>query len=126
LEASSVNEVKDISWDFGDGGSVEGREAAYSYTLPGVFNVVLSGEAANGCKGVHMQEVHVRNNPQADFSIDAPPLSCSGNPTPFTDISLNADGVLEHWLWHFNGSDFSDLQNPEYTFDSEGSHDVSL
>ena len=68
----------------------------------------------------------VDNNipPVADFSW-APTTVKAGETVQFTDLSTDADGQITGWEWKF-GTTVVTVQNPEFTFVSEGEIEVSL
>ncbi len=64
------------------------------------------------------------NTPQAKFS--ATPLS--GHPPLVVQFTDKSTGNISAWEWDFNGDGVPDsnVQNPEYTYESPGNYTVSL
>lgn len=124
-EAFSDTPVNSFEWDFGDGDIQSGRTANHAYGIPGVYLVTLSAQSPNGCNGVKMKQISIRQNPKPDFSILSPPLSCTDKPTPFSDLTIEDDGSIIQWIWEFDGTTDTS-QNPKHTFSDAGDHLVSL
>ena len=52
---------------------------------------------------------------------------CEGNAVVFTDLSVPSAGdVISAWEWDFGNNNFSNQQNPSFTFPDSGSFPVSL
>jgi PKD repeat protein len=52
--------------------------------------------------------------------------TCVGFSCTFTDGSSDADGTVASWTWTFGDGSSSTAQNPEHTYGSEGSYEVTL
>lgn len=84
----------------------------------------LVGIDANGCQNIDSMTVFVSPRPTSLFVADT---VCEGNPTTFTDLSAVSSGAITGWVWDFgDGVGSSTLQNPTYTYSSDGEFTVQL
>ncbi len=82
------------------------------------------GIDANGCQNIDSMTVFVSPRPSALFVADT---VCEGNLTTFTDLSSISSGAVTSWSWDFgDGVGSSTLQNPTYTYSSDGDYTVQL
>lgn len=113
------------NWDFGDGITSSEINPTHIYTSTGDYIVTLY--SANGYGGSYYTQTVTVDAvlPVANFS--GTPIS--GSPpllVEFTDLSTNSP---TSWEWDFdypNGVNTSTLQNPSYTYTSDGTYSVSL
>lgn len=108
-------------WDFDDNGANSSlKNPSHTFSISGNHNVCLTVSNAGGsdsvCKNVFISNIP----PLADFSFDA-----SNDPeVSFTDLSTNLPTT---WTWNFDDQGAtSTLQNPVYTFTTNGDHNVCL
>ena len=73
-----------------------------------------------------------------DFTVGLAVAGCGANSPPtaafthvssdpavtFTDASSDTDGTVVQWLWDFGDGNFSDQQNPNHTYASNGTYSV--
>ncbi|MDZ7774654.1 MAG: PKD domain-containing protein [Bacteroidales bacterium] len=82
-----------------------------------------------GCVNDYTRAVTVQPSPITLFSWEA---ACGGQPTPFTDLSVeNGGGDIIAWYWHFDDpesgtANTSEAQHPDHTFTGAGTYDVQL
>jgi PKD repeat protein len=117
------------SWNFGDGNMSSQISPSEAYTSFGTFAVNLVASAAGGCQNSATKTLTVYTTPQANFSLDLPPFSCSGTPSQFNDTTpIPTDSNLASWTWNFgdpsNGT--SSQENPAYTYAQAGPYTVSF
>lgn len=117
------------SWDFGDGspGSVV-RNPNHVYQIPGTYTVTLTVTARDGRTDFETKDNYIVAStaaPVADFSAN--PRS---GPAPlevqFTDTSDPGTADIDTWQWTFGDGATSFARNPDHTYTSPGSYDVSL
>lgn len=122
--------VETYSWDFADGNSSPNPNPTHTFSEFGNYSVSLMVTNAIGCRNKKTNIISVKSKPIIDFSVPAPPYSCSGSATPFIDQSINPDGgVLTAWLWNFddpNNPALQDISDPEHIFADAGIYNVSL
>ncbi len=110
------------SWDFGDGGNSSVQSPSHTYTTPGLYSVSLT--VTNACgpdEAYRMAYIYVYEDPIADFSSDQT-ASCEGVLVEFTDLSTDAMS----WAWDFGDGATSDVQNPDHSYDTQGTYTVRL
>jgi len=125
-----------LTWDFGDdsiatppdyynNGIPGAGDISHVYTSGGTYNVTLIAEA-NGCfSDPVILPVTINPNPVAAFSYSP---ACEGTSISFTNESYVSDLSPLSYLWDFSGGagPTSTTENPEYTYNTEGSYSVSL
>jgi len=113
------------AWNFGDPNSgpnnISGSQnPTHIFTSGGTFNVILTATSDSGCQSNITLPVTVLPLPTASFVAT---IGCTNLPVYFTDAS----SLATQWLWDFgNFSGTSNLQNPNYTYPSQGSYVVTL
>lgn len=129
FDAVSDDPVQSFMWDFGDGNSATGGTTQHAYTVTGGQKVVLTAQSMNGCVSGKIEEITIRALPVPDFRADLPPYACSGQPTPFHNLTTGTDGEITDWEWAFGDSGdgtVSTNENPEHTYQEAGEYLVSL
>ncbi|OFY23709.1 MAG: hypothetical protein A2W98_09740 [Bacteroidetes bacterium GWF2_33_38] len=97
---TSVQQIVNWSWDFGDGGTSTDSMPTYTYNDDGDFYAVLTVENEIGCVGVSdplLIEVGDSLIPQAQ--IDSI-ITCAIDEITFTDISDSTD-LIDEWWWYY-------------------------
>lgn len=107
------------NWTFGDGGTSTLQNPTHTYTVAGVYTVVLS---VNSGASTKTRTNYITVNMVADFTA-TPVVGVDSLTVSFTDISL---GTPTSWAWDFGDSDTSTEQNPVHTYDSAGVYTVTL
>ena len=106
-------------WDFGDGGTSTAINPSYVYTAAGTFIVQLVSTSPFACSDTITTTIVVEPLPNSNFGYT---IECVGNPTLFSDSSLNAIS----WSWNFGDGNTSTLQNPINSYATAGIYNVSL
>jgi len=117
----STNAVSRV-WEFGDGTTSTLLNPAHTYTANGSYTVTLHSYNASGCEAIsqHLNAVVVIL-PNANFSANLNP-GCAPLTTSFTNTSTNA----VQWAWDFGDGTFSNIKNPNHTYNLPGDYNVSL
>lgn len=126
---TTIGSVTSYSWSFGDGNTSTQTSPQNTYSTTGSYPVTLQANNAAGCQNSLTQTITVYTRPTPGFSVAAPPFSCAGTASLFTDTTPNpTDSNLTSWNWNFgdaaNGS--SSSRNPSYTYSTAASYSVSL
>lgn len=111
------------NWDFGDGGVSNLMQPSYLYASSGSYTVTLNAESGMGCTSSMTQQVDIDPKPLADFTAG---IVCLGQQTIFQNASTISSGTINAWGWNFGDGNTSSVQNPQHTFSSAGTYNVSL
>ena len=118
-------------WDFGDGNTSVEQNPTHQYDFVGLFNISLRATNSNtsvwenktGYINVTLAPVPPVPTPiTASFRAN---ITCGNIPVSvqFTDLST---GNPESWNWSFGEGNYSEDQNPVFTYENTGLYDVSL
>jgi len=120
----SLNSPSSWHWDFGDGGTSEIQNPVYTYNSTGTYTVTLITGNAFGTDTITKQDyIEVNTSkPIADFKASGRAIN-QGDEITFTDQSLNSP---TSWHWDFGDGGTSEIQNPNYTYNSTGTYTVTL
>ncbi|MFL5753379.1 MAG: PKD domain-containing protein, partial [Bacteroidia bacterium] len=123
----SGNDIDPLSWtwNFGDGSSATGINAAHCYSTPGTYYPSLHGTTTQGCidSSSGGSAVYVYPDPVADFTASSYTSSIYDNTIDFSNLST---GVISSFDWNFANMGSSTLSNPSFTFEPEGNYEVTL
>ncbi len=104
-------------WKFGDGGNTNVENPTYTYADTGTFEVCLI--VFNACSSDTLcQNIHVG----CTTVVPAFTYTQTGYTLSFNDESGNATS----WMWTFGDGGTSNLQNPTYTYATQGTYQVCL
>jgi gliding motility-associated-like protein len=122
---NSSSNIITWSYDFGDGiGASADQNPIYTYTNPGVYNVILSITSDRGCESMLGKKIIIHKLPSANFKV----LSdiCLGNEVEISYLSDANDANVAAWNYIFGDGNFSTEQNPTHAYNYLSSFDVSL
>jgi PKD repeat protein len=124
ISFTDLSTKKPVSWhwDFDDNGSSSTlQNPTYSYKKNGSYQVCLKVTNTGGSDSICKTVVVNLAIPTANFTYDTTNMPAIS----FTDIST---GTPTLWSWKFNetGNDSSKIQNPTFTFKTNGTHHVCL
>ncbi|MDD3493264.1 MAG: NosD domain-containing protein, partial [Candidatus Thermoplasmatota archaeon] len=118
-------DIVNWSWDFGDGGTSQARNATHTYQQPGIKTVVLTVTDDRGSTAIISRQIEVANaRPTAQFFF-VPEEPRAGEAINFTDVSSD-DGDVVSWHWDFGDGTASDVQNPRHVYEEKGTYNVTL
>lgn len=115
-------------WDFDDGHTSTEPNAENMYENAGTYSVTLIASNAAGCNNTISKSITIYSTPQVSFNTLAPPFSCSGSATHFSNTTPNpTDSNISSWAWSFgDGEETSAQRNPQHTYTDAGDYSVSL
>lgn len=117
--------LKTRIWNFGDSSSLgNSLNPTHQYSHAGTFKTYLIVTTVHGCVATIASDVIVHYLPKPNFS--ATPL-CLSTPVKFTDLSTPQNEISK-WYWSFNDKTkaHSDLQNPEFNYDTSSYYKPKL
>ncbi len=121
------NNIDPLSWvwNFGDGTTATGINAAHCYNTPGTYHPYLAGVTTQGCadSSVNNSTVYVYPDPVAGFTASSFTTSIYDNTIDFINLS---SGTISAYDWNFANLGSSTAMNPSFTFDPEGTYPVTL
>ncbi|MCK4663895.1 MAG: PKD domain-containing protein [Bacteroidales bacterium] len=111
------------NWDFDDGTYSNEQNPVHHYDYPGYYWVCLSvHDSIGGCVHTFCQDVAVTDDTtslcRADFEYFADTTTVS-----FINMSV---GNITEYMWDFDDGNFSELENPEHTYDDYNYYHVNL
>ena len=118
--------VKNLLWDFGDGGTSTQNQPTYQYHNAGTYKVSLTAYNQMGCatKTEKPSFITIYANPTADFVADS--VFCIQNVSETKHITFsNNSSNYTNSLWIFGDGTTSSSNAPSKSFGS-GNHDVTL
>ncbi|PKP23127.1 MAG: hypothetical protein CVU05_00970 [Bacteroidetes bacterium HGW-Bacteroidetes-21] len=114
------------TWNFGNGQTSTLEDPwAINYLTSGTYNVTLT--VSNGTStDTQSQTILVFAKPTALFSFTGTTEGCVPLTVSFSDNSTLGYAPIETWSWEFGNGDFSNQQNPQYTYTTSGIFGVLL
>jgi gliding motility-associated-like protein len=118
-------EIKTYDWDFGDGSSSTEERPTHTYADTGTYQVKVTINKGLICTDFAVTTAKVYPGFFPDFTFNG---ICVNKPTQFTDLTTTRYGAVNSWRWDFGDAavtgDTSQLQNPSYTYPSNGIRNV--
>lgn len=116
--------IQSWQWDFGDGNNSNLQNPTNMYASANNYNVSLTVTNSEGCTDSETQTITIYDKPIANFAYTN---ECEGSPVSFTDQSTTqAPTVINSWLWDMNQLDSLFIQNPQFTFNTNGTYQITL
>ncbi|MBU3661108.1 MAG: PKD domain-containing protein [Flavobacteriales bacterium] len=102
-------------WTLGNGVTLNGCNATYTFTTPGCYDVTLSN-SVGGCAGSQTSNdyICVTASPNASFSMNPSVFSTSPQTINFINNSSNATS----YEWNFGDGSTSDLLSPSHIYNN--------
>jgi gliding motility-associated-like protein len=120
INFSTADSPLSYFWTFGEGGTSDIKNPSYIYDSVGVYDVSLTISASKGCTDtismLKEDYIVVHPSPVSNFQTDKLITDICHSEIQFFDLSQEAKEVY----YSFNGSAFSDLPNPIYSFTESG------
>ncbi|MEP6844429.1 MAG: gliding motility-associated C-terminal domain-containing protein, partial [Panacibacter sp.] len=99
----------------------------YTFADTGLYNVKLNINPNGKCADSTNSSIKVYPGFKPDFNYEG---ICLSKPTQFTDATTSVYGAINSWQWNFTGDILSEalssLQNPMFTYASQGNKIVSF
>lgn len=115
------------TWTFGEGNSSNEKSPVHTYTMPGLYNVTLTLQDAQGqtrtiTKNEFVNVTRPVIPPVAGFTCN----ETEGN-APFTiKFTDQSSGEVDQWAWSFGDGISANSQSPVHTYNASGSYKVTL
>lgn len=123
---SSTGNPSTWKWDLGNGTFSVLQNPSVAYFNPGNYTVKLSIKNSLGIDSItKVQFITVYSSPEINFTA-SDVTGCFPLTTQFADNSVAGSGSISAWQWDFGDGNFSNVQNPQHTYTSVGSFNVSL
>jgi PKD repeat protein len=129
-DSSVANSASIASWAWNFGEPSSGtfntstlQNPAHTYSAPGLYTVILTVTNSNSCTHDTTKQITVNPRPQAMFNAS---VSCVGDSTSFTDLSIAPGSGLSAWYWDFDDGGNSTIENPKHKYTSAGTFNVML
>lgn len=117
--------LSNTAWSFGDGGTSNTEEPAYTYATPGTYQVKVTVEASNGCVNYAVDTVVIYEQPVASFTMPTGVI-CTNNSYLFENNTIDDfDGYLTY-QWTIDTEVVTTDRDLTYIFSTEGSKTISL
>lgn len=125
--SSSINNITQWLWDFGDGQTATGQNVSHTYITGSEYNAQLTVTVSNICGGGTASTIKKINlkrlRPTSAFSFNT---RCGDKTLTLIDSSTVSTGNIVQWNWDFGDGSISNLASPTHTFSDFGKYDVSL
>ncbi len=108
------------NWNFGDGGTSTVQNPIHQFPGVGTYTVTLIVENTLGCLDTISHQVVVEPPMVAQFTAAS---ACVSTNVSFTDQTT---GSPTSWNWLFGDGGISNLQNPNHTYTTPGTYNVTL
>jgi gliding motility-associated-like protein len=118
-QSANNDDITDWAWDFGDGGTSNVQNPAYSYAGTGTFNVQLFVTSEH-CQGNTTESIVVQDAPVASFTADITE-GCGPLTVNFTNTS-DAAAVYE---WDLGNGQIITSFSGQYVYMNPGSADTT-
>jgi PKD repeat protein len=124
--------IKTYNWEFinASGAPVfttTQQQPNYTFQDTGIYKIKLVINSSDECSDSATTTVKVYPGFVPDFDFSG---VCMTKPTQFTDMSASVYGTVNSWNWDFGDNtgvgDISDLQNPSYSYTTNGAKNVML
>jgi gliding motility-associated-like protein len=120
--AISSGTIDTYQWYFGDGGLSNETNSTHAYSVGGTYTASLVIGSNLGCEDSVAIDVLVYPDPVSEFSATN---VCLNNPNLFADESTVFGSNINEWYWDMgDGVGIEQVQNPNYTYSSDGFYNV--
>jgi gliding motility-associated-like protein len=118
--------IKTWAWDFGDGGKSNVQNPVHTFTVEGVFSVMLKVTDINGCMDSAIYSGYITfSNPVAKFTTDGVNFCPSSN-IKFTNTSQSLFSPVYTWDFGDGTTPYVGTNPPLHTFPVKGQYTVTM
>ncbi|HCX21072.1 MAG: hypothetical protein CMB80_20250 [Flammeovirgaceae bacterium] len=121
--AADGDSLASYHWSFGDGANSTDRNEIHQYLDSGVYTVQLSVTSKAGCTTSSQQTITVNPVPVPDFSVG---VFCANQDIELTNLTIIEGSVPMTYSWEFGDTNPSDEANPQHSYATGGSYDITL
>jgi len=115
------DQITNLVWTLGDNTTSIENTPSHSYNNIGDFIYELNAINSFGCSISATASIHVHQSPIADFNYAGNPIHV-GDEINFINLSQFSNS----WLWNFDNTINSNIENPFHTFNTTGNQQVTL
>ena len=113
-------------WDLGNGTISSSQNPSVTYFASGQYSVTLIAINSGGSDTIiKNQYITIEPNPTAAFAA-TPVTGCTPLVVQLSDQSIAGNGSVISWTWDFGDGFIDSVQNPNHTYTSAGTFDVTL
>ncbi|MCU7548857.1 PKD domain-containing protein [Chitinophagaceae bacterium LB-8] len=126
LSTTSSGTLTNWSWDFGDGITSQDPDPIHTYLDAGDYSVTLRVTNSFGCQKIlkKTQYIKIGDGVDADFSNNSPGICGAPVSLQFTNQSSGPGSLT--YQWDFGDGIRSTDRNPQHTYTTGGTYNVSL
>jgi PKD repeat protein len=117
--AMSDSNIVSWLWSFGEGGTSDQKNPAYTYASAGDYLVSLTATTNFGCMNSVEKTITIHPSPRADFTFGP---ACASQATAFTNSSSSD---TKSFQWTIQNASYA-VKNPVHIFQSPGTYPVTL
>ena len=120
----STGDIESWLWTFGDGSFSTEQNPSHTYFDTGDYSVTLQVTTVDGCttSSTSSNIINVYPTPSANFSVY--PLSIDEYNPNVNTFNYSTGGIS--YLWDFGDNTFSNLFEPEHTYQNSGNYYITL
>ncbi len=132
MTSGNGTKISNYTWNFGEPTSNPNdtstlKNPNHLYNAPGTYEVKLVAKNTIGCRDSIQKSLIVYGLPDANYEYN---LSCAGDKTAFTDLSIEAVAPVVKWDWTFSDNSGilgrKAIANPDFIFNTPGTYLVNL
>ncbi len=114
-------------WNFGDGGSSTQQHPQHQYNTPGLYDVQLIVNTANGCSDTLTKNRLIKVATTPDIDINGDSTACVPASFLLRGVLLQADTSALNWQWDFgNGNTANNPTPAAQLYTTPGNYTVRL
>ena len=116
----------EYAWDFGDGATAFGRNAAHRYTEPGTYTAAVTVTDADGGSATDEVEITVTNSPPEARAAAAPGSGAAPLTVRFTSDATDTEPGLLTYAWDFGDGGTAGTRNANHTYTAPGTYTAEV